>query len=411
MYDLGGGTFDATVLRKRTGGVEILGRPEGIERLGGVDFDEALLRFVDYCSDGGLSALDLSDARTRAAMAQLRQDCVLAKEALSVDTETLVPVLLPGRHFDVRITRSQFEDMIRAQIDSTLGVLSRTLESARVEPAELSAVLLVGGSSRIPLVAQMVSEGLGRPIAVDAQPKYAVALGAAVLAAAASAEGDGTDRGDGPSRAPGTAPAPESPTPRPAPPATADAPGPNGRPVPSTASHPETSSELGAETPTVPEPDASNSDVPAGPTAGSLHPATRGGRRPLLLAAVVVALIVAGVTAFVQLKPSSGTGPIAGPGAGPPAVTAQLVLTAPQVTVGKPYSATASGFAPREPVRLSWTGPAQGAMDAGPADSAGRRVMGPIIERGPPGRYTFVATGLHSGRTASAQLDVRPARP
>jgi molecular chaperone DnaK len=185
VYDLGGGTFDATILRKLPGGVEILGTPEGIERLGGVDFDEAILSFVDYAADGALGELDLRDPQTPVALARLRQDCILAKEALSVDTETVVPVFLPGRHFDVRISRSEFEDMVRAPIESTIGVLSRTLQSAQVEPSDLSAVLLVGGSSRIPLVAQMVSAALGRPTVVDAHPKYAVALGAAELAARA----------------------------------------------------------------------------------------------------------------------------------------------------------------------------------------------------------------------------------
>jgi YVTN family beta-propeller protein len=182
VYDLGGGTFDATVLCKRPGGVEILGTPEGIERLGGVDFDEAILSHVNFTAGGALSELDLRDPQTTIALARLRQDCILAKEALSVDTETVLPVFLPGRHFDVKLTRAEFEEMVRAPIESTIGALSRTLRSAQVSPEELSAVLLVGGSSRIPLVARMVSEELGRPTVVDTHPKYAVALGAATLA-------------------------------------------------------------------------------------------------------------------------------------------------------------------------------------------------------------------------------------
>ncbi|MCE3553841.1 Hsp70 family protein, partial [Pseudonocardia sp. RS11V-5] len=200
VYDLGGGTFDATVLRKRPEGIEILGSPEGIERLGGVDFDEAILAHVNYAAGGALSELDMSDPQTTVALARLRQDCVLAKEALSIDTETTIPVFLPHRHFDVRLTRSEFEDMIRAPIESTIGALNRTLRSAEVTPDELSAVLLVGGSSRIPLVARMVSEELGRPTVVDAHPKYAVALGAAALAGGP----DGVAGGDG-SAAPTTA--------------------------------------------------------------------------------------------------------------------------------------------------------------------------------------------------------------
>ena len=179
VYDLGGGTFDATVLRKRGDGIEILGTPEGIERLGGVDFDEAILSHVNYQAGGALTELDMSDPQTSVAVARLRQDCVLAKEALSVDSETTIPVFLPQRHFDVRLTVDQFEGMIRAQIESTIGALTRTLHSAEVRPDDLTSVLLVGGSSRIPLVARMLSETLGRPIVVDTHPKYAVALGAA----------------------------------------------------------------------------------------------------------------------------------------------------------------------------------------------------------------------------------------
>jgi YVTN family beta-propeller protein len=183
VYDLGGGTFDATVVRKQVEGLEILGTPEGIERLGGVDFDEAILSYVNYTAGGALGELDMGDAQTAVALTRLRQDCVLAKEALSLDTETVIPVFLPGRHFNVRLTRASFEEMVRAPIESTIGALSRTLQSARLTPSDLSAVLLVGGSSRIPLVAEMVSHEFGRPTVEDAHPKYAVALGAASIAA------------------------------------------------------------------------------------------------------------------------------------------------------------------------------------------------------------------------------------
>ena len=201
VYDLGGGTFDATVLRKRAAGIDILGSPEGIERLGGVDFDDAILAHINFSSGGALSELDLSNPQTGIALARLRQDCIAAKEALSIDTEASIPVFLPNRHFDVRLTRGEFEDMIRAQIESTIGALTRTLRSARVEPTDLSAVLLVGGSSRIPLVAQMITAALNRPTLVDAHPKYAVALGAATIGAelgAPDARVDGAARASAP---------------------------------------------------------------------------------------------------------------------------------------------------------------------------------------------------------------------
>ncbi|HZS20369.1 MAG TPA: Hsp70 family protein [Pseudonocardiaceae bacterium] len=182
VYDLGGGTFDVTVLRAHPDQVEILGVPEGVERLGGIDFDESLYAHIDHESGGALSALDLHEPRAGRALARLRQDCVLAKEALSIDSDTIIPVLLPDQSFDVKVTRDQFEDLIRAQIESTVGALERTLRSAHLAPSDVDAVLLVGGSSRIPLVAKMVTDAIGAPTVVDTHPKYAVALGAARLA-------------------------------------------------------------------------------------------------------------------------------------------------------------------------------------------------------------------------------------
>jgi YVTN family beta-propeller protein len=189
VYDLGGGTFDATVVQRVADGIEILGSPDGIERLGGTDFDEAILAFVNHASGGALNELDLSDPKTVAALSRLRQDCILAKEALSLDTEVTIPVFLPTRHLDVQLTRAQFEDMIRAPVESTIGTLSRALRTAEVPPDRLKAVLLVGGSSRIPLISRMISEKIGRPTVVDTHPKHAVALGAATLAQAHSRVG------------------------------------------------------------------------------------------------------------------------------------------------------------------------------------------------------------------------------
>jgi YVTN family beta-propeller protein len=186
VYDLGGGTFDATVLRMHSGTVEILGKPERIEALGGGEFDEAILSYVNDIADGALTKLDTRRPQTFVALSRVRQDCIAAKEALSANTETTFPVFLPSRTFDVHLTRSDFEDMVRASIGSTIRALSRNLKSAQVEPADLSAVLLVGGSSRIPLIARMVSAELGCPTVVDTHPQHVVALGAATHAAHAT---------------------------------------------------------------------------------------------------------------------------------------------------------------------------------------------------------------------------------
>jgi actin-like ATPase involved in cell morphogenesis len=186
VYDLGGGTFDAAVVRKTDTGVELLGSPEGIERLGGIDFDEAVFSHVAAALGGALDQLDPADPAAMAAVSRLRAECVEAKEALSADTEVSIPVLLPNHSTDVRLTRGELEAMIRPPLADSLTAMRRALRSAGVEPAELTAVLLAGGSSRIPLVAQLVSAELGRPVAVDAHPKHGVALGAAQAAATAS---------------------------------------------------------------------------------------------------------------------------------------------------------------------------------------------------------------------------------
>ena len=187
VYDLGGGTFDAAVLRRTTEGFEILGEPSGIERLGGIDFDAAVFEHVRRSLGTNLEELDQSDPTIVAALATIRDGCVAAKEALSDDVDATVRVMLPSIQTSVRITRSEFEDMIRPVLRETIEALRRTVQSAGIRPDELTSVLLVGGSSRIPLVGEMVSQELGRPVAVDAHPKHVVALGAARLAAASQA--------------------------------------------------------------------------------------------------------------------------------------------------------------------------------------------------------------------------------
>jgi actin-like ATPase involved in cell morphogenesis len=179
VYDFGGGTFDASVLRKTAEGFDLLGEPQGIERLGGIDFDQAVFAHVDAATAGQVSRLDTSDPAVRTAVAHLRADSRAAKESLSSDTDATIAVMLPGVHTDVRLTRSEFEAMIRPRLAETLAALERAVKSAGLEMSSLSRVLLVGGSSRIPLVQEMVRQVTGRPTAVDAHPKYAVALGAA----------------------------------------------------------------------------------------------------------------------------------------------------------------------------------------------------------------------------------------
>lgn len=173
VYDLGGGTFDAVILRKgRSGDLEIVGEPVGIADLGGADFDDAVFRHV-------LASAEVSppaSAPYLVPLAALRRECVAAKESLSFDSEAVVPVMLGATPATVRIMRPEFEAMIQDAVDRTTDLLADAWESAQVE---VDAILLTGGSSRIPRIAQVVSERFDRPVAIDADPKAIIALGAA----------------------------------------------------------------------------------------------------------------------------------------------------------------------------------------------------------------------------------------
>jgi hypothetical protein len=170
------------VLRRTATGFAILGEPEGIERLGGIDFDAAVFNHVRTSLGTKLDDLDEDDPAVISAVSRLREECVAAKEALSADTDTAIPVLLPSVTTEVRLTRGELESMVRPALHGSIEALQRAVRSAGLSAADLHSVLLVGGSSRMPIVGQLVSAELGRPVAVDTHPKHAVALGAAWLA-------------------------------------------------------------------------------------------------------------------------------------------------------------------------------------------------------------------------------------
>ena len=183
VYDLGGGTFDVALLQRDERGFSHVGAPAGIERLGGIDFDEAIFQRVVAQIPAEVIDGARGDNAGRMALAQLRRACIEAKEALSSEDAVEVPVMLPGHSSTVRITRTEFEGMIRPMLGQTIERSQQVLANAELAADQLSAVLLVGGSSRIPLVAEMVRAALGVPVRIDAHPKLVVARGAARWAA------------------------------------------------------------------------------------------------------------------------------------------------------------------------------------------------------------------------------------
>ena len=186
VYDLGGGTFDVAILRKTEQGFEMLGEPEGVERLGGIDFDAAIYGYVVDQLGKALDDVPPDNPDWIAAISRLREECTSAKETLSVAPDATIEVWLPtGRH-EVTITTTRFNELIEPPVTETLKAVRRALQSAHVAPADASRILLVGGSSRIPIIRASIGADLGIRTAVDTHPKHAVALGAARFAAAAT---------------------------------------------------------------------------------------------------------------------------------------------------------------------------------------------------------------------------------
>ena len=181
VYDLGGGKFDACVLEKQAQGFRIIGQPDGIEHLGGIDFDEAVLQHVLRTVDSPLNSTDSAAPLATDPLIRLRRDCAQAKEALSVDLETVVPVSLPGLATTVKVIRAELESLIGASLEDTMSAMRRALRSADTTAEQLEAILLVGGSSRIPLVNRLLHEHFSTPTALHVHPKYEVALGASRL--------------------------------------------------------------------------------------------------------------------------------------------------------------------------------------------------------------------------------------
>jgi molecular chaperone DnaK len=181
-YGLGAGTGWAAVVRRTDAGMfELVTAAEGAEPVGGGHFDDAI---VDCVRDQLGRALDVdpADPQSWLAMARLRGICTGAKEMLSTETEVIVPVRLPDAPADVRVSRADFERAIRPAVTAAADLLPRTLRAAGVDTKDLQAVLLTGGSVRIPLVADVVGAATTATTTVVPEPETAVVAGAATAA-------------------------------------------------------------------------------------------------------------------------------------------------------------------------------------------------------------------------------------
>lgn len=183
--NIGGSGFDATVLRRRAPGFEIVGAPLDSPHPSGQDLDDEIFGHVRKTIGQQWDALDPSDARIRAAMIQLRTECVRAKETLSYQQQASLRVELPNVHTAIDLSRSHYEQLAREHLERVPELLLQVIQSSTVTSDDLAAVVLAGGSARIPLLRQLVTQRMQQAPQVDGVPELVGACGAALSAVAA----------------------------------------------------------------------------------------------------------------------------------------------------------------------------------------------------------------------------------
>ena len=193
VYDLGGGTFDVSILEIGDGVIDVLATA-GNNRLGGDDFDECITKYlVDEFkkSDG----IDLSGDKV--AMQRLREAAEKAKVELSgVTTSTInLPYITADatgpKHLDVTLTRAKFNELTHHLVEKTSGPVKQALSDSGLKPSDITKVLLVGGSSRIPAVQEMVKSLIGKEGFKGINPDECVAIGASIQGGVLSGDVEG----------------------------------------------------------------------------------------------------------------------------------------------------------------------------------------------------------------------------
>ncbi|HVV20379.1 MAG TPA: Hsp70 family protein [Pseudonocardiaceae bacterium] len=182
-YTLGAGPAEAAVVRRTAKGTfELVGHATGADAASGGHFDDAVVDCVRDHVGRAFDDIDPADPRAWLAMARLRAICTGAKEMLSAEAEVIVPVRLPDAPTDVHVTRADFERAIRPAVTAGADLLPHTVRAAGVDAKDVQAVVLAGGSVRVPLVAELVGAALPGRTVVAPEPGAATVLGAATAA-------------------------------------------------------------------------------------------------------------------------------------------------------------------------------------------------------------------------------------
>ena len=182
VYDLGGGTFDVSILELGDGVFEVKST-SGNNKLGGDDFDERIMDWMvkEFKKESGI---DLT--KDKMAMQRVKDAAEKAKKDLSgmSSTEISLPFISQGEegpiHLNMNLTKAKFEDLISDLVESTLEPVRKAMKDAKLTKNDIDKVLLVGGSTRIPCVQELVKKELGKEPSKEVNPDEVVAMGAAI---------------------------------------------------------------------------------------------------------------------------------------------------------------------------------------------------------------------------------------
>ncbi len=182
VYDLGGGTFDISILEMSDGVFEVLST-SGNTFLGGEDIDE---KIMNWMADQFLADTGIDLRQDRLALQRLKEVAERAKCELSSTTETNInlPFIAADatgpKHFNKVLTRAEFEDLIVGLIEQTIEPCEKALKDAKLEPGDIDKVILVGGQTRSPIVERTVEKIFGKKASAEINPDEVVAMGAAI---------------------------------------------------------------------------------------------------------------------------------------------------------------------------------------------------------------------------------------
>lgn len=192
VYDLGGGTFDVSIMELGEGVFEVKAT-SGNNKLGGDDFDE---RFMNYLADAFKKEQGIDLRKDRMALQRLKDAAEKAKKELSgvMSTNVNLPFITQTedgpKHLDINITRAKFEQLIEDLVEKTMGPTRQALKDANKKSSDIDKILLVGGSTRVPAVREAIKKLLGKEPSKGVNPDECVAIGAAIQAGVLAGEVD-----------------------------------------------------------------------------------------------------------------------------------------------------------------------------------------------------------------------------